>query len=289
MNTTIDAAATGFATSAAGTSSAAAAARADDGRGGAALSALVAGGDVEGLQDYVRAFPDRRDAVDDMLIASGRFAEVNLLAQGPATPGPGVVDVYIGGAGDDSYGHAVENYEAGLGYRDDPRRDSLYFNHGEGGAATERVQALLDRGYIVNLVGHSWGGSTILEVANNVDGRINMLVGVDPVPRGPSLLDSNRDRPDNVDQFIVIDDVSNDRTPVTAGDRVENVGFLVGGPRPQAYFSPDKQRIETDYGHENFSQMLEHRPLDGDGDSQPSVRDRLDHSYREYLRSLPAS
>ena len=89
-------------------------------------------------------------------------------------------DIYIGGAADKNNTRIVQDY-AGAQKKANPGRDIQYFSYSEKKEITAAVNAPLQTGEPLNVIGHSLGGREAINQANNTGAQITNLVPIDPV------------------------------------------------------------------------------------------------------------
>lgn len=254
------------------------------------INQLANVGSVEDMRAFLAANPDRAEALDDALVQAGRFADLHELAQGrPPEPPTGVVDIYIGGGGDGSVSPVVDSYVDDLNAAPQPGRTAAYFTHTQIDQAARFADEQIAEGKIVNIIGHSYGGTGAIRAANKVEGELDMVVGVDPVSRVRGFEDAAERRyPENARSVVLIDDVRSQapRAEQVNGDGIENTGELIGGPDPLGYRDSRVERLYTNVGHGNFAAMIDRPALDFEGQRTTSIRDRLDGVYADYLRQV---
>jgi pimeloyl-ACP methyl ester carboxylesterase len=177
--------------------------------------------------------------------------------------GPGVAEIYIGGAADGQSRIVVSFVKARqrlLLEAGDPRgRTAAWFAHYDVDGATAHCVAALSRGDDIALVGHSWGSDAALRVAHQLNGAIGLLAGVDPVMRPGSVFSRASRRPDNA-ALVVHVDASPRR--LDRSDIVKATGVVLGGGVADAYRTADVM-IRTELNHWAFSDMMAAPGLDG--------------------------
>ena len=99
----------------------------------------------------------------------------------------GLLDVFIGGAMD-STSRIVASYQQAYAAAY-PDRASSYFEWTQGSAVIAAIQAARSKNKCepINIVGHSYGGSTAATVSQalkNAGINVNALITIDPVSRG---------------------------------------------------------------------------------------------------------
>ena len=181
----------------------------------------------------------------------------------PQPSGPGVAEIYIGGAADGqsrivaSFVTARQRlmYESGNRHG----RTAAWFAHYDVDGATAHCLAALSRGDDIALVGHSWGSDAALRVAHQLNGRIGLLAGVDPVMRPGSVFSRASRRPTNAALVVHVD--ARPRR-IDQSDIVKATGVVLGGGLADAYRSADVM-IRTELNHWAFADMMAAPGLDG--------------------------
>ena len=181
----------------------------------------------------------------------------------PQPSGPGVAEIYIGGAADGqsrivaSFVTARQRlmYESGNRHG----RTATWFAHYDVDGATAHCLAALSRGDDIALVGHSWGSDAALRVAHQVNGRIGLLAGVDPVMRPGGAFSQASRRPNNAALVVHVD--ARPRR-IDQSDIVKATGIVLGGGLADAYRSADLM-IRTELNHWAFADMMAAPGLDG--------------------------
>jgi RHS repeat-associated protein len=178
----------------------------------------------------------------------------------------GATDIYIGGAADHRT-QIVKGYVQRNGST--PGRTVAYFTHDQVKEATAFANENHGNGEPMNIIGHSWGADSAIQVAAGVNGTVDNLVGVDPV--GKPLRPGGDSRPDNVANVVSVTATPSDRD---SSDLVEAAGVLVGG-RPDAFEKGANTSINVDANHADFSKQYNAK-----GQHGRSARDTVDESYR---------
>jgi pimeloyl-ACP methyl ester carboxylesterase len=108
---------------------------------------------------------------------SGKYNRVDAITLIPPLETPKTANIFIGGFFDQTYGHVVENY---LTYNPIQIPNHYYCTHN----ADAQIEALINslpNNTIINLIGHSYGGDTAVNVAARSKKKINLLITIDPV------------------------------------------------------------------------------------------------------------
>jgi RHS repeat-associated protein len=95
----------------------------------------------------------------------------------------GTRDIYIGGAADKGFTRNVENY-ARIQQQNHPERDIQYFSYKDTTEIYQAAVAARQAGEPLNIVGHSLGGRTAIDLAVSLEKigiKIDLLVTIDPV------------------------------------------------------------------------------------------------------------
>lgn len=151
--------------------------------------------------------------------------------------------IYVGG-GCDGYCTSnttiVQNYAKNNG--------GVFFRHYQTDAIVAEIKDAIANGEPVILIGHSWGGSAVMQIADQHDDlRIDLLVTVDPVGKGADL--SPSERSGTWVNIKATDDASDRST----GNRVSNIWGRTSDTRTgRADVNVRSNRI-----HENFNGMLD--------------------------------
>jgi RHS repeat-associated protein len=152
----------------------------------------------------------------------------------------GLVNIYIGGAGDATSG-IVRDFVRDL---HDP--NSHYYSHSDAAA----IQAFINSqpaSEPINLIGHSWGGNVAANIAESSPRRIDMLITVDPV--GVNRPDLNAVR-NNATTWIDVNAAT--ASPWTLANVVAGVGGAYNdAPKPYADVF-----INASANHEQFNEMM---------------------------------
>lgn len=93
---------------------------------------------------------------------------------------PERANIFIGGAGDQTSNHNVEDSHA---LHRDIYGSNYYFTNEDGDKINELIKKL-PKFMEINIIGHSWGGDTATEVVSSAPNRIRTLVTLDPVSTG---------------------------------------------------------------------------------------------------------
>jgi RHS repeat-associated protein len=149
----------------------------------------------------------------------------------------GLIDIYIGGAGDATTG-IVNNWVK------ENAPDAKYFEWTQGKDIKKLIDSQPD-GEPINLIGHSYGGDTAAWAALNSCKPITSLTTIDPV---------SRFKPNSDDIKKKVKDWTNVNATPLVPDRTDFIAALGGkwgdGPRPYSNF------ITVDTNHGNFSALI---------------------------------
>jgi pimeloyl-ACP methyl ester carboxylesterase len=179
---------------------------------------------------------------------------------------PNKVNIFIGGAGDSS--HGIVGKSNSLHY--DVYGQNYYYNHDEGDAAEELINSLPE-GTEINVIGHSWGGSTAANIVEDNPGKINKLITIDPVTKRIGRADFDKLK-ENTEQWINIDAIGRPgRT--TGGD---SVAIRKWGIEPDEYADVF---VQAPFAHEDFDAMINYKPVYNDinyllDDTKPKLSPR---------------
>lgn len=250
----------------------------------AIAEALGREGSLSDISSYLNFNPSARTDIEAALVDAGRFTEFYVVAQAQG-PGAvdrarvpqgegGVTDIYIGGGGDGKT-EIVHDYEDNL--RAQEGRTTAYFQHNQLDAAIAFANERIADGDTINIIGHSWGSDTAVQLARAIDGeggKVELLVGIDPVSKpGPDWF-GGTDRPDNVDTVVT---VQADGRNLGRNQIIEGFGELVGGGVPNAFNDADVN-IEVDADHADFNGIY-----GAEGEDGLSARELVDQVYAESL------
>jgi RHS repeat-associated protein len=89
-------------------------------------------------------------------------------------------DIYIGGASDKNSTRIVQDYAAAQ-QKVNPGRDIQYFSYADKKDITSAINAPLQAGEPLNVIGHSLGGREAVNQANSTGANITNLITIDPV------------------------------------------------------------------------------------------------------------
>ncbi|PIR34223.1 MAG: hypothetical protein COV36_01160, partial [Alphaproteobacteria bacterium CG11_big_fil_rev_8_21_14_0_20_44_7] len=157
---------------------------------------------------------------------------------------PDRVNIFIGGAGDQTQNHNVE--DSHTLHRDVYGRN-YYFTHDDG----DKIKKLIDslpKFFEINVIGHSWGGDTAADVINKSPSRARTLVTVDPVSHGrPDYSEVSK----NTDMWINIYATGNPKT-----SSIGDFSAFIGGHWGNSPESDADIFIEVPVIHEAFDAML---------------------------------
>lgn len=132
------------------------------------------------------------------------------------------------------------------------RRDVHYLPHWKITAAGWLARELSEHGHPVALIGHSWGGDTVLRAAQAVKAGL-FLIGVDPVAKPVTRMTARDGRPASAAQVLHVDAAP---SAYDRSDLVKAAGFLTGGGVPRAFRTADAH-ILTALNHWNFRGMMQ--------------------------------
>lgn len=119
--------------------------------------------------------------------------------------------------------------------------------------------------------GHSYGADTAAVVANSYEGKIDTLVGVDPVSQPGWDVTGRNGTPDNVGTVV---SVNASGPSMTRNEAIEGVGKAFGGGVPGTYRQPDVS-ISTSADHAAFRGIY-----NAPGEDGRSARAIVDETYR---------
>jgi len=162
----------------------------------------------------------------------------------------GLVDIYIGGAGDASTA-IVKQFQATLN-----QNTTKYFSHSDSSA----IQAFINSQPAdepINLIGHSWGGNIAAKITEDSPRQINLLITIDPV--GVNRPDFNAVR-NNAITWIDV----NAATPSSM--TLANVIAGFGGAYNSAVKPYADAFINASANHEEFAKMM---GMSGNGYNSP--------------------
>ena len=191
------------------------------------------------------------------------MASATVIPNRPEPSGRSVAEIYIGGAADGqsrivaSFVKARQRLLLDSGNRHG--RTAAWFAHYDIDGTTAHCMAALSRGDDIALVGHSWGSDAALRVAHQLNGKIGLLAGVDPVMRPGSVFSRASRRPDNAALLVHVD--ASPRQ-LDRSDIVKATGIVLGGGVADAYRSADVT-IRTELNHWAFADMMAAPGLDG--------------------------
>jgi hypothetical protein len=180
----------------------------------------------------------------------------------------GETDIFIGGLGDYESG-PVTDYKDAL--PSTSGRTVAYFRQNQVKEAIAFANANLHNGQALNIIAHSWGADAAVRVAKGVDGKVDNLVGIDPVGKPfKKLIGKCGSRPENVANVVTVYGQPSRRDTSDTG---ETVGKVVGG-QPKAFKKQADITIRVDAHHTEFKNMLERKGPDG-----RSAKNIVDQSY----------
>ena len=100
----------------------------------------------------------------------------------------GLIDIYIGGMGDDSSRLVFNYYQRQR--RAYPRRDIRYFGWDQGAGIANAISSA-PRGEPINIIGHSLGGAEAIRASDRTNRTIDTLITIDPVDLPFDKISSN--------------------------------------------------------------------------------------------------
>lgn len=206
-----------------------------------------------------------------------KLPEIGEVIQVPSPDGivPDKVNIFIGGALDkDDHGNVGKsdalNYDIyGVNY---------YYTHDEAKKVGELLDELNNEGTEVNLVGHSLGGGTAVQVALAKRNKVNNLITVDPV--GPINVGRDPKTKVSILEFPDYDKVKGSTNNWININSVGKPGRTSAGDVSAGFGRSwdDKPKgkadlyIEAPLIHEDFDGMLNTKPVAGN-----SAREILNH------------
>ena len=116
--------------------------------------------------------------------------------------------IFVGGAMDDIYRPLLHGVFVPYRLQNSEQQDIIYATHGAHAGLIEIIHKWHDEGQKVALIGHSWGGQTVLDIARKLqqihgsERKIDLLVTLDPVSR--RFLAKRQEKPANVSRWINI-------------------------------------------------------------------------------------
>jgi hypothetical protein len=110
--------------------------------------------------------------------------------------------VFIGGAMDEIYRPLLNGVFIPYRLKQADHQDVCYATHASSKPVVALVKRWSDAGQKICLVGHSWGGNTVLRVAKKISPeiKVSLLITLDPVSR--RLFRRQQKKPDSVNQWI---------------------------------------------------------------------------------------
>jgi RHS repeat-associated protein len=179
----------------------------------------------------------------------------------------GLLDVFVGGFGDVNTG-IVKDYQRAYS-QDHPDRSSLYFQYTQGDQIKQAIRATLkhDPCEPINIVGHSYGGSTAAQVSRELasEGIIpDLLITIDPVSRhrGTGVAD-------------VWIDVN--AAPSSSNGIQGDWWAAAGGKWADWPAGSANAYYTAPYNHNDFSDLLEYAPSGGESARQALLNSQSHH------------
>lgn len=164
------------------------------------------------------------------------------------------VNIFIGGLGDETIGHAVEHSPS----LEEVYGDNYYISFADedyGNDAISDFIETLPKTRKINLIGHSYGGDTAAKVAQKYPGRIDMLVTIDPVSeKRPDFVEVRN----NVRKWVNVN-------AGLSGSTIEN--FWAGIGKSWDTLPKDYTHIfiNAPFNHEQFTKMMRDAISDENG------------------------
>jgi RHS repeat-associated protein len=155
----------------------------------------------------------------------------------------GLIDIYVGGGGDDWFTHIVENYAQARG--------SPYYSWTQGSSVVAAIRDAAARGEPVNVIGHSFGGATAMSAVAASGVKVDTLITADPV--GGVLRNFNGL---NVKNWINI------TAKPESWDRSDYIAWLGGKSDPKITGAADES-VTTKQHHGAFPNMMREIQADG--------------------------
>jgi RHS repeat-associated protein len=163
----------------------------------------------------------------------------------------GLIDIYVGGGGDDWLTHQVENYAAA--------RNDQYYSWTQGSSIVAAIRDAAGRGEPVNVVGHSFGGAAAMSAVGQAGVKVDTLITIDPV--GGVLPSFNAL---NVDKWVNVTADPDD------WDRSDYIAWI-GGKTPTRITDRADEQVTSKQHHGAFPTMM--REINGDGRLRESDRE----------------
>jgi pimeloyl-ACP methyl ester carboxylesterase len=173
----------------------------------------------------------------------------------------GLVDIYVGGGGDDWFTHQVENYSAARG--------DQYYSWTQGSSVVAAIREAAGRGEPVNVIGHSFGAAASMSAVAAAGVNVNTLITVDPV--GGVLRSFNGI---NVGNWVNVTANPDD------WDRSDYIAWIGGKTSSRITDAADEQ-VTSKQHHGAFSTMM--REINADGrlrESDQQAREEQEHKAR---------
>lgn len=161
-----------------------------------------------------------------------------------------MIDIYVGGLNDDD-NNWVSSYQKEYG-----GKNSVYYEWSDSDDILAKMKEVCceNPDEPINLIGHSWGGDTVAQIAANWDGNcpIGILVTADPV----SLWKPDFNKvSENTSYWININ--ANPSNPNASDTWVAKPGGK-WGEKPKPYAD---HYYEVDANHENFHDLMKKPPI----------------------------
>ncbi len=158
------------------------------------------------------------------------------------------VNIFIGGAGDQSDSHIVENSSS----RSREVHGDNYYANNEQKDEINALIAALPKDQKINLIGHSWGARRAAIAAVDNPGRVNILITIDPVGYSHPAYDAIRN---SVHMWINVNLTGNPNSwRTTVGNVLAGVGSAWNN-KPDGH-AHVHLRIPLD--HEEFSGAMQY-------------------------------
>jgi RHS repeat-associated protein len=155
----------------------------------------------------------------------------------------GLVDIYIGGGGDDWFTHQVENYSNGRG---------VYYSWTNSGGILNEINRAYRNHEPINVMAHSYGGAAALNAISRAGVPINLLITIDPV--GGVI--RPRDLRSNVANWV------NVTANPSSWDRSDYIAWI-GGKVPDSITGAADENISSPSHHGAFRSMMDQINAEG--------------------------